>query len=358
MHCYVQRMQSRHFQELKKNTTNETAVLQVDFAENYTCVNQDEIQSAHWHQKQITLFTAVAWVGDSAKPTRCFVNISDDLTHNKHSVWVFMKNIIKSLQAEFPNLKLVHVFSDGCAGQFKNRYTLLNLTYFLQDFGVNGTWNFFATSHGKGAVDGIGGTVKRTVWRLVKSRQCIVSCAEQFYECARNAIKGVTVLFTSAEDVDAASNCLNTRWDSVKAIPKLHKFHCFHPVGQGVIKAALTFHGDMSTTVALEDVEPQCIAGTSTSSSVESKHICVGDFVLVMLDLNGKPNTKKEYYAEVLDLDGENDSVVLKYMHPSGSSWIWPKMEDISMENISVIVKKVKHPNVKNNRGQFVFVEK
>ena len=357
MHCYVKRMQSRHFEDLKIHTTNETAVLQVDFAENYTAVLQDEIQSAHWHQKQVTLFTAIAWVGDnSAKPTRSFVNISDDLTHNKHSVWVFMKNIIKSLQAEFPNLKHIHVFSDGCAGQFKNRYTLLNLTYFLQDFGVDGTWNFFATSHGKGAVDGIGGTIKRIVWQLIKSRQCIVSCAKEFYECARNAMKGVTVLFTSAEHVAAASNCLNTRWERVKPIPQLHKFHCFHSVGQGVIKAALTYHGEMSTTVSLEDGEPQCITGTSTSSSDQSKNIDVGDFVLVKLDISGKLNTKKEYYAEVLNLDEENDSVVLKYMHPSSSTWIWPKKEDISMEKASVIVKKVKHPRVINNRGQFVFV--
>ena len=32
-------------------------------------------------------------------------------------------------------------------------------------------WNFFATSHGKGVVDGIGGTLKRTVWRHVKAER-------------------------------------------------------------------------------------------------------------------------------------------------------------------------------------------
>ena len=31
-------------------------------------------------------------------------------------------------------------------------------------------WNFFATSHGKGPVDGIGGAVKRYVWTAAKQR--------------------------------------------------------------------------------------------------------------------------------------------------------------------------------------------
>ena len=30
-------------------------------------------------------------------------------------------------------------------------------------------WSFFATFHGKGAVDGIGGMVKRSVWRVVRA---------------------------------------------------------------------------------------------------------------------------------------------------------------------------------------------
>ena len=34
---------------------------------------------------------------------------------------------------------------------------------------TNIIWNFFATLHGKEAVDGLGGTVKHSVWRIVKA---------------------------------------------------------------------------------------------------------------------------------------------------------------------------------------------
>ena len=34
--------------------------LQMDFAENYACTAQDGVQSAHWKQAQVTLYTSVA----------------------------------------------------------------------------------------------------------------------------------------------------------------------------------------------------------------------------------------------------------------------------------------------------------
>ena len=37
------------------------ALLQDDFSENFTCIWQDEVQSAHWNHPQVSLFTAAPW---------------------------------------------------------------------------------------------------------------------------------------------------------------------------------------------------------------------------------------------------------------------------------------------------------
>ena len=37
----------------------------------------------------------------------------------------------------------------------------MNLMKHRDDFALNAEWNFLATSHGKNACDGVGGTVKR-----------------------------------------------------------------------------------------------------------------------------------------------------------------------------------------------------
>lgn len=43
-------------------------------------------------------------------------------------------------------------------------------------------WIFFAASHGKGAVDGLGGTVKRVAWTGMKSRKVILNSAEDLFQ--------------------------------------------------------------------------------------------------------------------------------------------------------------------------------
>jgi hypothetical protein len=56
-------------------------------------------------------------------------------------------------------------------------------------------WNYFATSHGKGVVDGIGGTVKRLVWNSVMTRKVsAVQDAMSFYRVACELNMAVNVL--------------------------------------------------------------------------------------------------------------------------------------------------------------------
>lgn len=70
------------------------AILQVDFAENYTCGYQDEVQSAHWQQKQISIFTASAWYfGVHHSMTL----ISDNLNHSKETVIPYINYILEQL---------------------------------------------------------------------------------------------------------------------------------------------------------------------------------------------------------------------------------------------------------------------
>ncbi|CAH0557348.1 unnamed protein product [Brassicogethes aeneus] len=167
-HCFVKRVQERYFDEQKVHLAeDEVLVVQIDFAENYSLVSQNEIQSAHWSHKQVTIFTCVVW---TPQQTFSIAIISDYMGHDKYAVYVFLQEIFKKIHLNYPHL-LQHlcktvIFSDGCAAQFKNKYTLSNLCYYDVEFNLPSVeWNFFASSHGKGAVDALGGVVKRTVWR-------------------------------------------------------------------------------------------------------------------------------------------------------------------------------------------------
>ncbi|KAJ8034800.1 hypothetical protein HOLleu_21798 [Holothuria leucospilota] len=83
---------------------------------------------------------------------KSYVIVSDDLEHGKYQT-------ILDVKKECPELESIAFFSDGAASQFKRRFLVHNITYFEELYGIKVSRNFFATSHGKGAVDGIGGFV-------------------------------------------------------------------------------------------------------------------------------------------------------------------------------------------------------
>lgn len=157
--CVFKEKQATRFNQLKAAVNGVNILLQVDFSENATLAFQDEKQSGHWSHKQATLFTAHAWIG--TEESQSMFIVSDELQHDKLSVNAFMSYIFTTLKNKFTNVSHTNVFSDGASSQFKQRFLFSNFNRWKEDFGVNLRWSFFATSHGKGAVDGLGRTVKR-----------------------------------------------------------------------------------------------------------------------------------------------------------------------------------------------------
>lgn len=63
--------------------------------ENATIKMQNEIQSAHWNHSEETSFTAHVLI--TTELSEDIVIVSDDLTQNKSSVYIFMKSVIENL---------------------------------------------------------------------------------------------------------------------------------------------------------------------------------------------------------------------------------------------------------------------
>ena len=129
----------------------------------------------------------------------------------------------------------VHYFSDGCAGQYKNRYNFTNLCYHEEDFGLACEWNFFATSHGKNACDGIGGTVKRAAARVSLQRTTekqILTPEHMFQFCEENLSKKIKFFYVTTTDLKEAEKKLDHRFRESTAIPGTQKYHRFVPLSK------------------------------------------------------------------------------------------------------------------------------
>lgn len=265
-HTFVKNVQAEYFE--KKNVGTNKAVIQENFAENASTVYQDEIQSAYFSHGQVTVFTCCVWV---INDTISIVVVSDDLTHDKYSVWTFQKVICNELKRKFPHLESVTIFTDGCTAQFKSKYMMSNLCYFQQDFNLQCEWNFFATSHGKGVVDGIGATVKRAVWQKVRNREVVVASAEDFYNCANTSLQGVTVLYVPKSQINEHKEMLEARTKLARSIPAIKSQLHFQFLDTENLLVGRTCKSERKKCLVLKDAT----INNKAQSCAKKRKICV-----------------------------------------------------------------------------------
>ena len=205
-HSFVASQQSQFHESCKQLLEPGEVVVSADFSENYAFILQDAAQGFHWNNNQATIHPFVAYHRESSNDSivhHSFVVISDCLHHDTIAVYLFQKKLIEFLVKTLGHLpKRILYFSDGAASQYKNRKNFLNLCHHLSDFGIPAEWHFFATSHGKGACDGLGGTVKRLAARasLQRPYEDQIVTPLQLYEWATVNIPSTVFAYCSTEE--------------------------------------------------------------------------------------------------------------------------------------------------------------
>lgn len=97
------------------------------------------------------------------------------------------------------------------------------MAYELEHF----EWNFFATSHGKGSVDGLGGGLKRLVRRAVLGRKSVVINAENFAQACTNSTAKIVLVKPDGIIEKNHSNSMMEKCANFKG-------HTTHPLSRAV----------------------------------------------------------------------------------------------------------------------------
>ena len=193
-HHHIAKSQTNFLRNLKTQLQREECVIACDFSENFSIIIQDAIQGYHLTSSQVTLHPFhVHYLNEQNNlANESFCVISDCLRHNATAVHAFQEKIIHILQSEKPHLRSVHYFTDGAPAQYKNKYMFKNICLHAKDFGLKCTWHYFATCHGKGPCDGIGGTIKRLTARasLQRTAQDQILNAQDVYKFCIASIPG------------------------------------------------------------------------------------------------------------------------------------------------------------------------
>ena len=56
-HLFIHKQQSTHLYKMRKNPPVGTMIIWMDYAENYACVSQDEVQQAYFRKCQVSMLT-------------------------------------------------------------------------------------------------------------------------------------------------------------------------------------------------------------------------------------------------------------------------------------------------------------
>lgn len=181
-HIFVANWQREQFQKIRKKVPTDWVVSVADFAENYRCLNQDEIQSAYFNYQQATVFPLIAYYNcpqcDGGIVQDSGVFISPDMIHDADAVKEFTKQMDSHIREEVDFTHEVQ-FSDGCSAQFKSKKPFQNLSEVKTHTFER---SFFGSRHGKSACDALGGLVKNQAERFVRSRQGSIQNAKDLYD--------------------------------------------------------------------------------------------------------------------------------------------------------------------------------
>lgn len=239
--------QQTKFIRMKKDLLVEKKEImcQMDFAENYSCVIQDSIQSHYFVRPQVTIHPFVVFYKDeSSIKVLNFIVIANIKKHNTTAVYAFQKKLLPKLKEKFPELEKIIYLSDGCAEQYKNKSNFKNLCCHEKDFKVKAEWHFFPTSHGKGPCDGIGGNIKRMARDASTRKTAEINSAQQFFDWATSQTvkqqfkKDWEFIYATDEDYFEAETLLQGRFCDLVPIPGTKKYHAFIPKDDRTICAS------------------------------------------------------------------------------------------------------------------------
>ncbi|KAK3909523.1 DNA-directed RNA polymerase subunit beta [Frankliniella fusca] len=265
-HDFITNQQAT-FMSKRKSILQEGEIFVVgDFTMNYKPVIQDAAQSYHWTNAGITLHPWVCYfLEDGIIKHKSFIMVSDNLHHDTGTVYAFQVKLIEQLKIILPNMKKVIYSSDGARSQYKNKKNVANLCHHFVDFGVEAEWHFSATSHGKGASDGAGGSAKRSAYKesLRSPTEGHILTAPDFVKFVNKELEKITAVFVSNEEVQEQNQNLKSRFSDAEKLPGISSYHSIIPVSSKAVIVRRYSYSSNSERIQLVAEKPDSLDNLS-----------------------------------------------------------------------------------------------
>jgi len=155
-HIHRKRVQTFSLNTIKEELKPSEILLHVDFSESYKNAAQDEIQSAYFGHSTFSLFTACVYTGQHENEKILVTVVTESNEHSRVTSLSCIDRIIRYVEGIIGEVDKIFVWSDGCSAQFRSRFVFSFLADFHHDKSLE--WHYNEAHHGKGPMDGVGGT--------------------------------------------------------------------------------------------------------------------------------------------------------------------------------------------------------
>ena len=199
-HIYTKRRQFFEIRRITENLNEGELLIHLDYSENYKCKHQNEIQSAYFGNKSFSLFTACTYYCKDANIQKLPITVTTEENDKSRiaSMSCVNKVITHSMEKIQQIISTVFIVSDGCASQFRSRFVFSLLAHIQQ--GIQIQWHYNEAHHGKGPMDGIGGTIKNLIFRRVLSEDVVINTPKEFATFA-DQISNIDCLFLEKDEL-------------------------------------------------------------------------------------------------------------------------------------------------------------
>ena len=247
------------------------------------------------------------------------VLLSDNNNHDKTTVVSYTVYVLNYITEHFgDNVYDIEIWTDGPSSQLKNKYIFAFIGITLpQLIAYKVFWNYSATSHGKGAVDGVCGTIKRVATQAVVIRKAIVKDAVSMFNAVNKKTKSHLAVMTQ-EYIESTFRDLGMHilWQDINALPGMMHIHCVEQTDEGKVSNHM-FYSDRSYTIhPLNSVE-LAVVGKHQNINVN-----IRDFVIVKYEGTFYP-------GEVLHLVPNKSATVSTMEHSHLKFLKWPTKQDV-----------------------------
>ena len=340
-HSYLSKCQAAALKKLLDNLPINKVVAQVDFAENFQFVIQDEIQSYHWTKEYCTVHPVVLHIKkheEVVTVSLCF--FSNDMSHDTSFVWALQQRLAAYVNQNFSQVTTIEYFSDGCAAQYKNFKNFLNLTYHFNDFNISATWNFFASCHGKSNCDGVGAAVKRKLRNrsLTVGPQDAILTSFAAYSYCIEAMPLITFIHIAKDDILSDRNMLEYRYQKGNTVHGTRSFHYFSTDKIGTVSYKRTSSDEK-------------YAGTHcfflATPTYKMDQLPIQSYVACHYD-------EHWWVGAIVEKNVSDGDIQVNFLHPYGpaKSFYWPAKQDSCWVPLGNVICKLGPPNLSSSTAR------